>query len=38
MFESCKLLVRDSISHYGTSIPGPSKATVKAIEDLESLQ
>jgi len=36
MFESWELLVRDSVSHHGTSIPGPFKATAKAIEDLES--
>lgn len=38
MFECWELLVRDSVSHYGTSLPGPSKVTGKAIEDQESWQ
>lgn len=38
MFESWELLVKEHGSHYGTSIPGPSKATAKATEDLKSWQ
>lgn len=32
MSESWELLVRGSVNHYGTSVPGPSKAAAKAVE------
>lgn len=35
MFESWELLVRGSVSHYGTSVPGPSKAPAKAVESWQ---
>lgn len=38
MFESWELLVRDGVSHYGTSVPGPSKTTAKAVKDQKSWQ
>lgn len=38
MFESWELLVRDGVNHYNICVPGPSKATAKAIEDQESWQ
>lgn len=35
MFESWELLVRGSVSYYGTSVPGPSKAAAKAVESWQ---
>lgn len=35
VFESWELLVRSSVSHYGTSVPGPSKAAAEAVESWQ---